>query len=795
MPFDRFIIAPIESGLQTDLRPWLIPDDAFARLENAYVFRGRVRKRFGSIYMGYGYDSPFSQQLFSRLSIQVGTTNDSGNVSGTVPGDIFAIGQLFSIGDAIFTVYQTGAPANMLRSDGVVATATYNTTNGDFVIDGSDAQTPVYFYPAQPVMGIGVYSLGPINNQPTFAFDTQFAYTFSGGYWQRSGSGTTPEWHGTNLNYFWITCWQGQFTSQVAMFVTNFNATVGIPGADDDPIWYYNPMDATLSSPYWANFSNSISGSTNYTITLSDGSFIQTARIILPFKNRLVLLNTIEYNGTTEVNEAHVNRCRYSINGSPFAHTTTGGDVAPYGFLETNQTYTNGSATSNGSGAGFIDAATDEQIVSAEFIKDRLIVYFERSTWELVYTYNEVQPFIWQKINTELGSESPNSTVPFDKVVLTVGNTGIHACTGANVERIDTLIPDEIFDIANSSNLTVRVCGIRDYYVEMVYWAFPSLGSLVFDNSNHYPNRILVYNYRTGSWAFNDDCITSFGYYEQTAPYNEWSEIYDTWEDIGEAWQDFFFQPQSRMVIAGNQQGYVFIVNADITRNAAVMQITNIVQDSPPDQESWLLTIIDHTFSRTSQSNYISVENCSILTDPETYIFPFTIVDSNTIQINPVISQTTGEPISPFTGAYTGGAVASRVSRIDILSKQWNPYVDKGRNVYIAKIDFGVLKTEEGQMTIDYFASASELSMVNEADETGTIMGNNILETFPYLLYPFEQTQQRLWHPIYFQTDGECIQIRLYLSPEQIQNPGIALSDFQLEGMVLHTQPTSARLQ
>ena len=53
-------------------------------------------------------------------------------------------------------------------------------------------------------------------------------------------------------------------------------------------------------------------------------------------------------------------------------------------------------------GGGYIDASTEEQIVSAEFIKDRLIVYFERSTWELAYTGNEVLPFVWQKINTEL---------------------------------------------------------------------------------------------------------------------------------------------------------------------------------------------------------------------------------------------------------------------------------------------------------------------------------------------------------------------------------------------------------
>lgn len=48
---DRFMIAPINSGLQRNTTPFMIPDDAFESMENAYVFRGRVRKRFGARLM------------------------------------------------------------------------------------------------------------------------------------------------------------------------------------------------------------------------------------------------------------------------------------------------------------------------------------------------------------------------------------------------------------------------------------------------------------------------------------------------------------------------------------------------------------------------------------------------------------------------------------------------------------------------------------------------------------------------------------------------------------------------
>jgi hypothetical protein len=82
---------------------------------------------------------------------------------------------------------------------------------------------------------------------------------------------------------------------------------------------------------------------------------------------------------------------------------------------------------------------------------------------------------------------------------------------------------------------------------------------------------------------------------------------------------------------------------------------------------------------------------------------------------------------------------------------------------------------------------------------TGTkmLMGNGVLETSPYdpAIYPFEQYQQQLWHPIYFQTDGEFVQIKLFFSDAQIRNQLIAFSPFDLQGMVLHVQNTSMRLQ
>lgn len=769
--FDRFLIAPTNTGLQTDLRPFLINDDAYQQLNNAYVFRGRVRKRFGSRFMGNGWSSAQTEPLFSRLRVNVGTTAAvtgdfaDAKIPPSTTGAIYKIGQQFSVGTTIFTVVV--ANGAMLTTG--AATGTFNTTTGHLAITGNteNPSTAIWWYPSEPVMGLTNYGIDPINDQPSYAFDTRFSYVFLGGFWQRldnSGSGV-PVWHGSNINFFWSTNWQGITDSPQIMFTTNFFVTNydGAGAATDDPIWYYDGTTWTKASGATGWYFLPAGGAAR------TGPFIQTARLIVPFKNRLVLLNTVENDnsGGAGVNTNFVNRARFCHYGSPFS------DNAWY---ETNQTDATPSA---GDGGGYVDAATEEQIISAEFIKDRLIVYFERSTWELAYTGNQVQPFTWQKINTELGSESEFSTVPFDKEVLTMGNTGVHSCNGSNVVRIDTKIPQEIFKISNKNIGVQRVAGIRDYFVEMVYWTFPSANE---NSSDTFPNRVLVYNYQNGSWAFNNDCITTWGYFEQQNAMT-WASTTTNWEDSNFTWDSGTLQIQFRQVIAGNQQGYTFIIDSDESRNERAMQITNLTY---PSTNIVQLVLIDHTLE---VGDWISIENPSGISLPILGSYQVTqVINSNTVQV-----------FAPdVSGTYLGGGNSARISRIDIISKQWNPYLNKDRNVFLQRIDFGVTKTQSGQITVDYSPSSAEISLVNDGGPSGTnaIMGTNILETSPYpvALAPLEQQQDRLWHPVYFQSDGNCIQIRMYLNDIQMANLGVAWEDFELEGCVLYCAPTTARM-
>ena len=746
MAQDQFLVAPIKDGLRTDLKPWMLPEGAFARLENAYMHEGVIRKRFGSSFTGSGWASGQTQQLFSRLAIPlsggaaVGITDGSGDATGTVPGAIFKVGQIFSIGSEIFTVSALGTPGTMLKT-GTTVTATYNTTTGVYVFARATINTQIYFYPSEPVMGLSNLETNKLNDRPAVAFDTQFAYQFAGGRWSCVGPTAGSYFHGEDSDFFKATNWNGVTSDSNLMFVTNFNATVPA-AATDDPMWYYTGIAMTG----WTAFQP---------VFIVGANFVRSSRIIIPFKDRLLLLNTVENDagGGLGTNTAHPNRCRFSHNGSP---------VAASAFYEPNQV--------GSTGGGWIDAATKEEIVSAEFIKDRLVVYFENSTWELAYTGNSVQPFVWQKLNTELGSESTFSSVPFDKAILTIGTTGIHACNGANVERIDNEIPSQIFEVRNSNDGFLRVAGIRDYLIESVYWTFPSSDP---DNfADTYPNKVLVYNYKDGTWAINDDSITAFGYFEQQTG-TTWASTTDPWGIANFTWASGTLQAQFRKIVAGNQQGYVFSLEPDISTNAPTLQITNAVAGAGGT------VTIDVTDHNLNEGDFIRITNCLGVTDLNDSIYPINTISDNQISILN----------SFFAGTYLGGGIISRVSRIDILTKQYNPYVGKGSNVSINSVDFAVEKTTYGAITVDYLTSSSSLSMVDHARGMGCNLGNNVLETSAYDLVPLEDYQTLLWHKIYFGASGDSIQLRIYFSNDQMYDSNIVSSDFKLEGFILNTSP------
>ena len=718
---NRFFIAPYDesSGQQNNVKPWLIPDNAFEVLNNAYVFRGRVRKRFGSRYFANSNSS-----LSSRLRILLAPAG----LIITTPINI-EVGQAFSIGNDIFTVVDVTPPypKSLLSTSAVTATLTAINQ-----ITFSAIAASVYFYPSLPVMGLLTYENSATNDEATLAFDTKFSYQYDNLTvgWERI-IGAAAEWYGSTSDFFWGVTWSGVLASERIFFVTNFNQ---------------------LEPNFMRYFNGAVWASLNPAITAAAGNTLQSARILTVFKDRLIALNTWE-GGVGPLN--YVNRARYCQIGDPLDATAWRQDIAGKG--------------------NAIDAPTKEAIITVEFIKDRLIVYFERSTWELAYTGNQIYPFSWQQINTELGAESTFSVIPFDKLAIGVGNVGIHACNGSNVDRIDQKIPNTIFDIKNDNAGAQRVYGIRDYFSEMLYWAFPNNSAITF------PNKIFVYNYPTKTWSFNDDSITCFGYFQ---PSNSilWNSTTVYWSsDV--IWNSGSVSSKFQQVVAGNQQGYTFICDTNINTNELILQINNITLSGVQTS----LQVIDHNLA---QDEYIYIDN-AVWNPAGNYlnsqIFQvLTVTDKDNFTIGPNAS---------FTGVYQGGGLISRVSQINIKTKQYNFYAQIGRNSFVNKVDFLVDRTTNGQIDVNYYVSTSSDNLLLNSANTGSLLGTGTLDTFPYPLIPLEATSTRLWHPVYFQAEGEVIQFELTMNSLQMLNPLIRQAGFQLHAMCIYSNPSSFRFQ
>lgn len=736
MPLDRFMIAPIQGGLETSEKSWLIPEDAMATLNNAYIFRGRLRKRFGSRLMNSTVAQSVAQ-LSSRVRINLGNTPGPLNLPGNASQ--LKIGQMFSVGNDIFTVYQLGAAALTLSTNAGATATINNVANPNTVVfTGEPAGTPIWYYPANPIMGVIIYETVNSVTDPSFVFDTQFAYQFTGGAFARLGAAI---WTGSDSQFFWGTTW-GEDTTSRNLFVVNGNAT--------DQIKYWNGAAWTTINP---------------TILISGGNTyrLESAIMTVVFKNRLVMLNTFESLNAGAATQ-YTNRARWAAFGDPLQVDGWRQDIKGKG--------------------NYLDAATMEDIVSCGFIKDRLIVYFERSTWELVYTGNQAQPFTWQKLNTELGAESTFSAVPFDKVLLGISNVGVHACNGVNVQRIDDKIPDTVWQINDGIANTRRVYGIRDYYSEQVYWTFPNVNTSEF--SATYPNKILVYNYKTGSWAFNDDSITAFGYYyAATQSSILWSALDVFWNSTDVNWNSGTAQALNEQIIAGNQEGFVFIVDSNQSKNAPALQITNITLVS----SNVTLTVVNHNLN---VQDYIYIEFLNGLTGPFLSLYQVdSIVTANTFTI--VAPDIQG--VIAAGGIYTGGGIITRLSQIDILTKQFNFYVDQDRNATVQRVDFLVERTESGKFTVDFLASTSTQGLLSSALSNGAVQGNGTVETSPYGIYPFEAQQERLWHPAYLNAEGNAIQLHIYLSDTQMRTFSVVTSPFAIHAITIYTQMTSQRAQ
>ena len=769
MAKDRYLIAPFETGLQTDIKPYMTPDEAWTSLYDAYVYKGRTRKRPGSQLQNQTVPLAV-QQLYSRLAINLGATDGAGAFGPVnIPGNIAKAGQVFAVGNVIITVTALGAPATIIQianPPAVVINLTVGGGAGNIItLIGAPINTAVWFYPAEPVMGIYQVPQAPILNSLVTAYDTQFAYQYVAGHWQILGVNPGPGsagginqpagsamWTGSDSQFIWATNWWTTNSSNTAIYATN-NKVITPAALQAQRGTAYNGMKVyNLLTNTWANFQPQIDN-------VNAGSIISAALCMQVFKDCLFLFNvtvrTSPGGGGAGVDTAFPQTFYWNFqNSDPAAANSYNGQVHE--------------------GAGTLDIPTREAIVSVATIKDRLIIFCEESTWEVVYTGNNALLFQVQRINSELGCESTFSPTLFDRAVLSVCNFGITAMNGANVERIDEKIVNEVFLVRNASNGLIRTHGIRDYFTECVYWTFCNV-----DTVDAFPNQIILYNYRNGSFALLYDSITAFGY-DNNQTSLRWQDMQIPWEDADRPWDDPSLQSQFTPVLAGNQQGVLFKFFRDMPTLAAAQYITNMDFTNPG---FITITSINHNQARDDFIQINNAQGANLGTVNGTIFVVETFVDVN----NYIVSYLTqgGE-------TYVGGGTTQRVSQIYMESKQFNLYAKDGFNCRIEKLQFLVDAEDSvgAEIGVNYYCNTNADGLANYADSQ---QPNAAIQLNPYPTIPHENGASDLWRTVYTSVQGTFVQYTIYYTPDQLLNPNQAFADFQLSMVMIHATPTSAR--
>jgi len=569
-------------------------------------------------------------------------------------------------------------------------------------------------------------------------------------------------------------------TGGIAQYLTNRSDT------SKDCIRFYDgdPTNADIPTTFslghgWVNYMPPLS-QLNYSISGAplDIYYLVGARMIVPFKDRLLFLGPVIQSSSG--NPIYLqDTVIYSQNGTPYytaSFTNSPSAVVDNPISPTiifhpillpdNQIATAAAMFEDQTGfGGFVSAGLEERLNTCSSSRDTLIMGFDNTQTRFIATGNDIVPFEFYLINTELGSSSTFSTINMDRGVITRGNRGFVMTSQTSTERIDTVIPDEVFQFNLAENGVERVCAQRDYVNEWIYFTYPGDQTVY-----KFPNQTLFYNYRDDTWAINYEAYTTYGQFKRQSGFI-WSTVgntYPTWADWNDPWSagtSNLLQPE---VIAGNQQGFV-IFRDDGTDEGNSLYIQNIVGNT--------ITSPDHTLN---DDDFIVITG---------------VLGTAGSQINGKIFQVTSATVDTFsilppvvTGTYLGGGLIQRFYQPQIQTKQFPMAWDMGRKTRIGVQQYLLSTTDIGQISLLIFLSENGDDPYNDGlivpdanSQNDSLIYSAVLYTCPEsvnlgltpaninLQTPTAIQQSQIWHRINTSLIGDTIQLGFTISDDQMR--------------------------
>lgn len=591
MSYQPFPIADIRTGLFNAKEAWLAPADAFEELKNANVYRGRLRKRNG--FRVYGY---FPTRINSGTDIT--DVQDVGNIQITSAGHslsdndviiIQGVGGSTEINNLKFVVTNAGANTFELLNTSALSISAY-TTGG--TIDQLKSLTYA-----------GSIAAGGISRQKGPRIDCSSAHglssdnkVFISGDFQNSLVGMTSIEGAistitvSNTTDFFAdeldTSGYSAHTSGGDVFLVNESNSNGIVGLgelfQDESDNITVVANQKRLARYDASLNNFTAISTADIFSSSTTDFFQMTNFggklwMTNFKDRVY-----SWDGTTQTKEVFdingsggaspaegdndMTRCKFIV---PYAgrlmllYTVEGGTKYPQRVRWSRVAFGAGTTsawddTANDTTAGSLDAASDEEIVSCSFLRDTLIVFFERSIWALRKTGDKTFPVRWEKLSEHPAVfASRFGAIGHNNFVWCFSSGGLIATDGVQVRQADELIPEfenEVDDGQYKRVYTGKV--VRDRETWIAYPTTSSSGS----------DAVKVLDYENQTWAEFDipyNVISEFTTENEAA--RTWSQFTvqdeDEWENTQRTWASFYATKGTPQNLIGDNTGMISRIN------------------------------------------------------------------------------------------------------------------------------------------------------------------------------------------------------------------------------------------
>jgi len=593
-------------------------------------------------------------------------------------------------------------------------------------------------------------------------------------------------------------------TGGIAQYLTNRSDVTkdSLRWYDGDPTTGNPSIPAFATGDGWVNFAPPLS-QLEYSISDLPAAeyYLVGARMIVPFKDRLLLVGPVIQTSSPGSQVYLPDTVIYSQNGTPyytcsFPYATSvpvAGIPTQAILVPTFQTATYSAYWEDQTGfGGYIQAGVSQPINTVSSNEDVLILGFATQQVRFIYTGNDIVPFNFFTINSELGSESTFSTVNLDRGVLTVGTRGFVITAQNQAARFDPQIPDQVFEFDLTNNGSQRVCSQRDFVNEWIYFTYDTNAS-----PYNFPSQTLQYNYRDESWAIFNESYTTYGTFKKKTGLT-WAtlDVELTWESWNDPWNSSITTLAQPEVIGGNQQGFVMI-RAVGTAEGNSLAIQNIVGN--------VVTSPNHGLN---ENDYIIINGAlgtiaSPVNQVNGKIFSVQNPTNDTFILNPGIAG----------GTYLGLGTITRMYVPLIQTKQFPVSWDMARKTRLGPQMYLLSTTNKGQITLLIFLSQDASAPYNAgsivptelpAPVNNSLVYSTILFTCPEstnlgltpaninLQMLTASSQAQIWHRINTSLLGDTIQLGFTMSDAQMRDTGMnnQFVEIELHGFILDVSPS-----